>query len=164
MSKSATGHQDTHRPARPKSLTDYQQALAWPRETAEKYLAILLANGDDRHAFIRSYKDHYGENIIHDVALSDYPDHLQKLIDGGVNPHLKGMHGRTALHAAAQAGKTHACAILLQAGLDPEQPDAIGSSAIRLARTHGQQDVLTLFEAHQAVKTIERIRLSRPSP
>lgn len=144
----------------PKTLSDYQQSLEWPRESAEKCLAILLASGDDRHAPLTS---HCNDGIVHDVAVSNYPDHLQRLIDAGVDPQRKGESQRTALHLAAKYGKVQACLILLQAGLDPDQKDVVGITPRSLARTCNYADVLALFDAHGASNTIKRIRLSEAS-
>lgn len=161
MSSPLKIHKTEHKTACPRALSDYQQSLDWPRETAEKCLAILLASGDDRHAPLTR---HCNDGIVHDVALSNYPDHLQRLIDAGVDPQRKGSSQRTALHIAAKYGKVQACSILLQAGLDPDQKDVVDLTPRSLARTYNHTDVLALFDAHNAANTIKRIGLSVSLP
>ena len=146
----------------PRALSDYQQSLVLGREIAEKYLSVLLRSGQDMHARLASYCN---DGVLHEVVVSEYPDHLERLIEAGVDPHRKGMDNRTALHLAAKYGKTQACAILLGAGLDPDEPDKIGLTPRRLARTYGQAEVLALFAARDAGRVIAcAARASIPTP
>lgn len=63
-----------------------------------------------------------------------------------------GAQGRTALHAAAEAGRASYCHWLLeQLGADSYVYDTMGVSAVMLAAQHGHHEVIKVYGVLNAV-------------
>lgn len=70
-----------------------------------------------------------GEPLLH--AATGNQAMLEMLLRKGVNPHVRGAHARTALHAA---DTLPAATALLNAGIDPETRDANGLACVQTWR------------------------------
>jgi len=67
----------------------------------------------------------------------------------GVQPNLKDVWQRTALHYAAQRGAVTSAMILIEAGADVSQRDEVGNSALGIALAHGHAAFATMLLQHR---------------
>ena len=78
------------------------------------------------------------------AVQADRLDDVSLLLDRGADPNASDARGYTALHRAAETGKTRIVQRLLERGADPGIV-AQGTTARQLAEQHNHTAVLTYF-------------------
>ena len=75
------------------------------------------------------------------------PECVKALIRCGANAAATEGNGATALHGAAFHGAADVVALLLEAGLSPDQPDVHGHTPLSLARARGHESIVALLSS-----------------
>ena len=105
-------------------------------------LQARLTEGEDPNA-----RDAAGWTPLHFAAQRGSGAHVRALLDAGANPNLQDTHGNTPLFRAvfAYSGACDIVRLLLERGADAELCNAHGVSALGLAKTIANFDVLHCF-------------------
>ena len=88
-----------------------------------------------------------GRRALNWAAWYNRPLAIRFLVAHGATVNLPNRTGFTALHHAAENGSREAAAALLQAGADPEWPNAAGQRPLEVARARGQEQVAALLDS-----------------
>lgn len=86
-----------------------------------------------RHGALCAFLDRDGRNALMHAVLAEQSslEVVEFLLHQGCPPnHIDARQGWTALHFAAQAGKTEIASVLLESGADPNIQDAFGNSPL----------------------------------
>jgi len=106
----------------------------------EVTLALSSALSGDAHAdWLRDLEKlaegdevTFGMPLLHRTALAGHEEVLTQLLEAMVDPNVQDLHGRTALAAAAKAGRWEACKKLLNSGCRADGRN--GEAALKAAR------------------------------
>ena len=79
----------------------------------------------------------YGETILIYAARQEYAKAVKMLLEGGVNPNVKGSSGEIALIHATREEKTEIVELLLKHGANPNIKDTNGNTALMHAAYYG---------------------------
>lgn len=84
---------------------------------------------------------------IHAAATHGNLTILRALLENGANVNAAQDGGFTAVHQAAHRNNVPMALLLLEFGADPHQPDARGTSALKMAQTDGHEAVTAVLQA-----------------
>jgi hypothetical protein len=93
-----------------------------------------------------------GSSALLDAVMIRRPDMARILMDAGADVNLTSKDGQSALIIAAGAGDPSCVEMLLKAGADPDEPDALGASARKYAALFHNRDIQSLFDTYAPSK------------
>jgi hypothetical protein len=105
---------------------------------------ILLKAGAD----VNAASGARGGSALIDSAMGKYPDIGADLLAAGADINVKSRDGQSALIFAVGLNDTAFTEMLLKAGANPDEPDALGASARKYAVLFNKPDIVELFEKH----------------
>jgi cytohesin len=95
--------------------------------------------------------DGEGWPLLHRAAQQGRVASLRVLLDGGADPNVRGLHGRTALYEAAKYGHAAAAGLLLDRGADPNvREGSSGFTPLHIAAERRHIEALRLLIARGA--------------
>ncbi|MCW1918033.1 sigma-70 family RNA polymerase sigma factor [Rhodobacter sp. KR11] len=101
---------------------------------------------------------------IHIAPLLDDEERARRLVATPAMIDLRDVSGRTALHRAAQKGKSQVCRILLEGGANAGIRDAGGLDAAALARLSGHPQLAKVIAEHLAQVEAQKPRSEMVPP
>jgi hypothetical protein len=113
--------------------------------TGDKGLVKILLNaGSDVNALSA---DRGGSALI-DCALGKYRDIAELLLKAGADVNVKSKDGQSALIISVGLSDEHFVEMLLKAGANADEPDALGASARKYALLFNKPKVVELFKKY----------------
>jgi ankyrin repeat protein len=133
--------------APPAQVADHMLWIAASRGSLEKLIRALSFGGDPNY-FNDNY---YGYSTLMIAAYEGHVDCVAELIALGADVNLQDekYYNYTALHFAAYRGHKKCVELLLEKGADATITDTEGCTALEVARTYGQKEVVRVFEVPQ---------------
>jgi hypothetical protein len=113
-----------------------------------KMVKILLNGG----AKIDQQSQDRGSSALIDACTGKAIDIVKDLIAEGADVNLKSKDGQSGLVIAVGLNDEETAAALLEAGANPDDPDALGASARKYAALFNKPGMIALFKAHDAEK------------
>jgi hypothetical protein len=104
----------------------------------------LLKAGADVNA---ESKDR-GSSALIDSAMGKFPDIGADLLTAGADVNMKSKDGQSALIFSVGLNDTVFTEMLLKAGANPDEPDALGASARKYAAIFNKPDITELFNKY----------------
>lgn len=139
--------------------------LNFPNEEGERAIHIVAYNGKvdlvriliDRGASL-NFLDHNDNNALHHATMNYSSPRTEEtvefLLSRGVNPDARNMQGNTALHNAADSGRTNLIKSLLRMMADENIQNGDGNTPLHIAAMNGNIEVVRLFVYYGAELTI----------
>jgi hypothetical protein len=106
----------------------------------------------DAGAQVNSLAADRGSSALLDAVMLRRPDLLRILMEAGADINLKTKDGQSALIIAVGAGDAACTEILLKAGADPDDADALGASARKYAVLFHNTALMALFDTYAPPK------------
>ncbi len=130
--------------------------LHWSAADAEKTRLLL-----DKGARINTQTETGRTALYLAASQSGREDVVRVLLDGGADPNLSTLPGRTPLMAASAEGEVTAMRLLLEKGANPKAASGTGSTALfDAARSRSVEAVRLLLDAGADVNTLTKRRES----
>lgn len=107
-------------------------------------VSILLKAGAD----INAASGVRGGSALIDSAMGKFPDIGADLLAAGADVNVKSRDGQSALIFSVGLNDTAFTEILLKAGANPDEPDALGASARKYAVLFNKPEIMELFEKY----------------
>jgi hypothetical protein len=95
-----------------------------------------------------------GSSALLDAVMGRRRDMAEILLETGADVNLKTKDGQSALIIAVGAGDEACAGLLLKAGADPDDTDALGASARKYATLFHNEAILNLFNTYAPVKAL----------
>jgi hypothetical protein len=95
---------------------------------------------------VNQKSDDRGNTALVDAALGKYTDIVQKLINAGADINAKSKDGQSAIIISVGLGDVTTVGLLLKAGANADEPDALGATARKYAMLFRQDGILAMFE------------------
>jgi hypothetical protein len=93
-----------------------------------------------------------GSSALLDAVMIRRPDLVRVLMEAGADVNLKTKDGQSALVIAVGAGDEACVEMLLKAGADPDDADALGVSARKYANLFHNSALMALFDTYAPLK------------
>jgi hypothetical protein len=93
-----------------------------------------------------------GSSALLDAVMIRRPDLVRVLMEAGADINLKTKDGQSALIIAVGAGDNVCVEMLLKAGADPDDADALGASARKYAALFHNSGLVALFNTYAPLK------------
>jgi uncharacterized protein len=119
------------------------QIWGTPLQFAARYgnklqIELLIKNGASLLA-----PNVQGNFVIHDLIESHFTENLPQILKLTADPNIKNKNGSTPLHLAVQSrASTETIKLLVESGADPNINDLQGKSAVQLAKSLGNPDII----------------------
>lgn len=114
------------------------------REGNQDMLSTLVEAG----ALVNLLAEDRGSSALLDAVMIHRPDLVRSLIEAGADVNLKTKDGQSALIIAVGAGDGACAEMLLKAGADPDDADALGASARKYAALFHNSAIQVLFDTY----------------
>jgi hypothetical protein len=118
------------------------------RSGDEGIAQILL----DAGAAINAPSQDRGGSALIDCALGKYRDIADLLLKAGADTNLKSKDGQSALTISVGLADGPFVELLLKAGANADEPDALGASARKYAALFNKPEIVELFEKYAGTK------------
>ena len=116
----------------------------------------------ERGANINTREPEKQRSILHEMAsgtllaAAEHDLSIEWLIERGADIHARDVNGKTPLHTALFWQDTESARQLIHHGADPDLKDGMGQSPRDMAHLWGIDEIVTLMEAHDLRRKIEK--------